>query len=75
VEETESHEFSDVKLAFEVELKWMEETSMKLNDCFFDRFRETGLYKCHKGFSDRAFHHLVLDLHGKAHHFLTMVTS
>ncbi|KAG8800448.1 hypothetical protein FRC16_002842 [Serendipita sp. 398] len=60
-DKTETHEFSDLSLAFEVNIKMEEQHSMTLSESWFSRFHLTHLFQAHADAPERLFKHLLFD--------------
>lgn len=60
-DKTEVHNFSDLSLAFEVDLKMVEQKTMDLSESWLHRFTLSHLFQSHQGAPSRLFKHLILD--------------
>ena len=58
---TQTHQFIDLSIAFEVDLKLLEETAMTLNDAWHKAFESTGVF-ANTPPGNRVFRHLLLNI-------------
>lgn len=63
-ETDETYQFNDLTLAFEVDVKLVEETELTLNDSWRSRFEATPVYTDTPS-GHRVFRHLLLDVNSK----------
>ena len=64
-ETTETYQFGELSIAFEVGLRMAEEPTLSLNDSWRERFKATPLFMSSQS-QDRVFRHLFLDFESKS---------